>query len=206
MMILIPSVLVFYCIKSRDKAVVAVASAGAFAGFAVCVFLALFASLHRIPEYSFSSNFAHYALKEYILPLAVIYAVFFLVTKDEFSFKTKSFFPLSAGFLSFFMPYIIIVSNDSVFSFYELFMKPSLWLSMIIIASGIVPRLFKAGAEKNYRSLSFFSVVLAFVIFFPPFLNSLWILNWMKPVFVVLSVLYILLAAAAGFFPLLKKK
>lgn len=206
MMILIPSVLVFYCVKSRDKAAVAVASLGAFAGFLVCVFLALFASLHRIPEYSFSSNFAHYALREYILPLAVIYAVFFLVTKDEFSFKAKSFFPLSAGFLSFFMPYIIIVSNDSVFSFYELFVKPSLWLSMIIIASGIVPRLLKAGAEKSYRSLSFFSVVLAFVIFFPPFLNSLWILNWMKPAFVVLSVLYILFAASAGFFSLLKKR
>lgn len=206
MMILIPSVLVFYCVKSGDKAVAAVSVAGAFAGFLVCVCLALFASLHRIPEYSFSSNFAHYALGEYILPLAVLYAVFFLLAKDDFSFKVKSFFPLSAGFLSFFMPYIIIASNDSVFSFYELFVKPSLWLSMIIIASGIVPLLFKAGSSKNYRSLSFFSVVLALAVFVPPFLNSLWILNWMKPAFVVLSVLYIFLAASAGFFSLLKRR
>ncbi len=204
MIVLIPSVLVFYCMKARDRALVSVAAAGMVSGLFVCVCTALFTFLHRIPEYSFGSNFAYYAAREYILPLAVLYALFFFVSRDSFSFKIKAFFPLSAGFLSVFMPYMTIASNGSVFSFYEIFAKPAIWLSMVVTTSFLVTRLSHANMEKKNGLIAVYSVLLAFTIFIPPFLNALWITNWLRGLFVVAGTLYILEALALGLFAILR--
>ena len=206
MMLLIPLVLVFYCIKTSDKAVIPVCIFGGIVSIVVCICTALFAFLHRIPEYSFASNFSYYSLREYILPVVLLYAFYFLVSKDEISFKIKAFFPLSASFYAFYMPYLIIVSNESAFSFYELFVKPVLVISMLILIEKALEKLAQYSIQKKTFGLIISSVVLAFVLFVPPFLNTLWITNWMNPLFIILSVVYILLAFLSGIINLIKEE
>ena len=205
LMLLIPCVLGFYCIKSKDKAVVPVCVFGAVLSIIVCICTALFSFLHRIPEYSFSSNFSYFAMREYIFPLVLLYAFYFIVSKDEISFKIKAFFPVSASFFAFYMPYLIIVSNQSVFSFYELFVKPLIFVSMLILIEKSLSLLYKFAVEKKTLGIIIVSTVLAFVLFIPPFLNTLWITNWLSGIFVIFSILYILFAVFIGFLSILKE-
>lgn len=203
MMILIPSTLIFFCMKEKDKAFIPVGFSGILVGVFVCIMTSLFSFLHRIPEYSFSSNFTYYFFREYILPLAILYAVYFIFTKDEFSFKIKSFFPLSAGFSSIYMPYMIIASNRELFSFFELFCKPVIWLSLLVIMQFSLTRISISAVQKKTKSLMIYSVIMAFALFIPPFLNSLWITNWLRILSFVVGISYVFFAAIITVFSLL---
>lgn len=202
--ILIPATLVFYCVSVRDKMIVAVSLCGILSGFFVCICTSLFTFMHRVPLYSFGSNFSYYASREYILPIVLIFFVYFFVTKDDFSFKARAFFPLSLGFLSVFVPYITVSAKQSAFSFYELFAKPVIWLSMVIFLKFLVVRLFSSGTGTKL-SVIMYSVLAAFVLFVPPFINALWVVNWLKILSVITGLFYVLFAVALCVLPLKKR-
>lgn len=202
--ILIPATLVFYCVSVRDKMIVAVSLCGILSGFFVCICTSLFTFMHRVPLYSFNSNFSYYASREYILPIVLIFFVYFFVTKDDFSFKARAFFPLSLGFLSVFVPYITVSAKQSAFSFYELFAKPVIWLSMVIFLKFLVVRLFSSGTGTKL-SVIMYSVLVAFVLFVPPFINALWVVNWLKVLSVITGLFYVLFAVALCVLPLKKR-
>lgn len=202
--ILIPATLVFYCVSVRDKMIVAVSLCGILSGFFVCICTSLFTFMHRVPLYSFNSNFSYYASREYILPIVLIFFVYFFVTKDDFSFKARAFFPLSLGFLSVFVPYITVSAKQAAFSFYELFAKPVIWLSMVIFLKFLVVRLFSSGTGTKL-SVIMYSVLAAFVLFVPPFINALWVVNWLKILSVITGLFYVLFAVALCVLPLKKR-
>lgn len=160
--------------------------------------------MHRVPLYSFGSNFSYYASREYILPIVLLFCVYFFVTKDDFSFKARAFFPLSLGFLSVFVPYITVSAKQSAFSFYELFAKPVIWLSMVIFLKNLVVRLFSSGTGIKL-SVIMYSVLVAFVLFVPPFINALWIVNWLNVLSVITGLFYVLFAVALCVLPLKKR-
>lgn len=207
--ILIPATLVFYCVSVRDKMIVAVSLCGILSGFFVCICTSLFTFMHRVPLYSFGSNFSYYASREYILPIVLLFCVYFFVTKDDFSFKTRAFFPLSLGFLSVFVPYITVSAKQSAFSFYELFAKPVIWLSMVIFLKNLVVRLFSSGTGTKRSggklSVIMYSVLVAFVLFVPPFINALWVVNWLNVLSVITGLFYVLFAVALCVLPLKKR-
>lgn len=202
--ILIPATLVFYCVSVRDKMIVAVSLCGILSGFFVCICTSLFTFMHRVPLYSFGSNFRYYASREYILPIVLLFFVYFFVTKDDFSFKARAFFPLSLGFLSVFVPYITVSAKQSAFSFYELFAKPVIWLSMVIFLKFLVVRLFSSGTGIKL-SVIMYSVLAAFVLFVPPFINALWVVNWLNVLSVITGLFYVLFAVALCVLPLKKR-
>ena len=202
--ILIPATLVFYCVSVRDKMIVAVSLCGILSGFFVCICTSLFTFMHRVPLYSFGSNFRYYASREYILPILLLFFVYFFVTKDDFSFKARAFFPLSLGFLSVFVPYITVSAKQSAFSFYELFAKPVIWLSMVIFLKFLVVRLFSSGTGIKL-SVIMYSVLAAFVLFVPPFINALWVVNWLNVLSVITGLFYVLFAVALCVLPLKKR-
>ncbi len=205
--ILIPASLIFYCVNVRDKAIVAVSLCGILSGFFVCICTSLFTFMHRVPLYSFSSNFKYYAFREYIFPLVLVFCVYFFITKDDNSFKARAFFPLAMGFLSVFVPYVTINESRSDFSFYELFFKPVIWLSMVILLKNIVVRLFASGKRRSGVNLSLiaYSALAAFVLFVPPFINALWVINWLNVLSAITGLFYVLLSVAVCVFPLKKR-
>lgn len=199
MIMLIPAVLVFCGIRAGDKTEVAVTVSGAVTGVLVSLLVAAFSFRHRIPEYSFAANFLYYAAEEYIVPLLLLYIAYFFITKDTVEFRIRSFFPVTAGFFSVYMPYCIISASGSVFSFFELFVKPVLFLSMLVLASFAVFYIGKQACEKNIKRMVAGGVLLAFILFVPPFLNTLWILDVFAPAMYVLSAVYAFFAACLFF-------
>ena len=97
------------------------------------------------------------------------------------------------------MPYCIISASGSVFSFFELFVKPVLFLSMLALASFSVFYIGKQACGKNIKRMIAGCVLLAFILFVPPFLNTLWILDVFAPAMYVLSAVYAFFAACLFF-------
>lgn len=194
MLILIPAVLVFCGIRADDKTVVSVAAAGAVAGVLVSFVSALFSFRHRIPDFSFASNFFYYAAEEYVLPLILLYIAYFFITRDSLEFRLRSFLPVTAGFYTVYMPYRIISSSGASFSFFELFAKPVLFLSLLVLCAGTVLFIGKHACEKNIRFIIIDSAIMAAVLFVPPFLNALWLLKVMMPVVIGAGICYVLAA------------
>ncbi len=173
---LIPCVSLLYLVNSSDKAYRAVFLSGFLSGLLVTICTFIFSFLHR----------------EYVFPLILLYLLFFFLTKEELEFKVRSFFFLECGFFTIYMPYFIIVSCPSSFSIYELFLKPIIWLSMISLSSVFIRSMVISSVGKNKLKFIISILLLAFALFIPPFLNTLWILNWLKIVFIVFSSIYIL--------------
>lgn len=195
MVILLPAVLVFCGVRAADKAVVPVAVTGAACGVLVSFASALFSFRHRIPAFSFASNFSFYAAEEYVLPLILLYIIYFFITKDSVEFRVRSFLPVTAGFYSVYMPYCIISAAGASFSFFELFAKPVLFLSMLVLCAWLVFFIGKHSCEKSVRRIAVDSVIMAAVLFVPPFLNTLWLLKVLMPAVIVVGSGYVLFAA-----------
>lgn len=191
MLILFPALSVLFLLNAQDKAYRGVFASGVISGAVVCVFVSVFKFLHRIPEYSFASNFSYFAVNEYVLPLALLYLLFFFLVKDPLMFRVNSFFLLEGGFFSIYMPYYIIVSCPSAFSFYELFLKPSIWVSMVALVAFFLRSLAITEIKGSKGKFILLCVLVALSLFVPSLLNAIWILNWLKPLFIVLSAIYI---------------
>ena len=190
LVLLIPCVLIFSCIHSKEKVSGAVSGIGFLLGVIFCAACAFSSFKHRIPDFNLTSNIIYYTVFEYVVPVIVLFLIYFFGTKDSFEFRTKAFFPLCAGFYSVYMPYVIIASSYSAFTFFELFVKPVLVLSMLILASAAVLGIGKASCQRKIFQIILYSMLTAVILFVPPCLNSIWLLDVLLPAVFSVSVVY----------------
>ncbi len=199
MILLFPTVLAFCCVHSNKKIYGFLISLGAFTGVLVSGFTAAFSYMHRIPEYSFVSNFFYYFLKEYALPLILVYALYFFLTKDSVEFRVKAFFPVVASFFAIYMPYCIIAASSAAFSFYLLFVKPVVMLSMIFLCSLITYKIYCSAQEKNIKGIIAYSFCAILILAVPAVLESLWLMCIALPVVYSVAVCYALVSLVLFF-------
>lgn len=167
---------------------------GALAGILVSGGTAVFSYMHRVPEYSFVSNFLYYTLKEYALPVVLVYAVYFFVTKDDFDFRVKAFFPVLSSFQAIYMPYCTIASNTAAFSFYLLFVKPVVVLSMVFLCSLIAYKIYRCANENKILFIVLYALAALVTLLVPAVLETMWLMEMLLPLVYVAAVLYGLLA------------
>lgn len=194
LILLFPTVLCFCALHSNKKIYPFIMGFGAFCGVIVTACTALFSYMHRIPEYSFFSNFVYFSLKEYVLPLILLYAIYFFVTKDSVEFRIKAFFPLISSFYAIYMPYCIIAANSVNFSFFILFVKPVIFLSSVFLASFFAYKIYGDSQNKNVKKIVFRSVFAFVMLLIPPAIETMYLLCIALPVVFILSVLYGLFA------------
>lgn len=192
MVLLFPTVLAFCCVHSDKKIYGFLIACGAFLGILVSGFTAAFSYMHRIPEYSFFSNFFYYFFKQYALPLILVYALYFFITKDSYEFRVKAFFPFVTSFFAIYMPYCIIASATSSveFSFYILFIKPVEMLSMIFLCSLIAYKIYCATLEKKVKTIVLYSIFALLVLALPAILETLWLMCIALPFVYIAAVCY----------------
>lgn len=194
LILLFPTVLWFCCAHSSKKIYGFLIAVGAFLGVVVSGCAALFSYSHRIPEFSAASNFFYYFLKEYALPLILVYTLYFFTTKDSVEFRVKAFFPVSAAFYAVYMPYCVVSSANSAFSFFQLFVKPVLVLSMVFLASLFAYKIYCAALEKNLRNIFVFSFFALVSLVVPALLETMYLLCVALPAVYAAAVVF---AAAA---------
>ncbi len=199
LILLFPTALYFCCSHSSKKIYGFLVATGAFLGILASGGTALFSYMHRIPEFSVVSNFFYYFLKEYVLPLILIYALYFFATKDSVEFKVKSFFPVVAAFYAVYMPYCVIASSSEAFSFFQLFIKPVLMLSMVFMASFFSYRIYCAAISKNIGKIVFLSLLALVMLLIPPALETMELLSIALPVVYILAAVFALFALVLFF-------
>lgn len=172
---------------------------GALAGILVSGGTAVLSYMHRVPEYSFMSNFFYYLLKEYVLPLVLVYALYFFCTKDDYEFRVKAFFPVMASFFAIYMPYCTIASTTAAFSFYLLFVKPVVVLSMIFLCSDIAYQIYTGAVEGSKKKIILNSVAALVVLAVPVLLETMWLMVMLLPVVYIAAVLYGMIALVLFF-------
>lgn len=199
LILLFPTALYFCCSHSTKKIYGFLVATGAFLGIFASGATALFSYMHRIPEFSVASNFFYYFLKEYVLPLILVYALYFFATKDSVEFRVKAFFPVVAAFYAVYMPYCVIASSSVAFSFFQLFIKPVLMLSMVFMASFFAYRIYCATLYKNIRKIVVLSLFALLMLLIPPALETMELLCIALPVVYILAAVFALFALVLFF-------
>ncbi len=179
MFLLLPiSVLIFYFQQEKnDRAhFLVVIFSGILTGAIILAYKMMFSSVYFLPMKNFGWNFAYYFITQSLLPVAVIFVIFSVITKkDTFQARCSYFFPLLASFYSIYLPYLITETDKPYAAFY-LFVKPVLFLSMLIfvhiwLSKKSVLKTTLAKDIVNYAAL-----VIAMCL--PAIAESAWICGW----------------------------
>ena len=78
---------------------------------------------HRIVPYSLTGNFVYFLIRQTILPVVIVYGLFFAVSRDSVEYKVKSFLPLMLCFYMAFLPYTVVSSGSAIVPAYMIFVK-----------------------------------------------------------------------------------
>ena len=89
---------------SKEKRNLIVIFLGVFSSTLLCAVQEFVLFSHRLVPYSFGQNLLFYFPQTLVMTI-VVYGLFILLTKDEWDFKIKSFFPLIMSFYSIYLPY-----------------------------------------------------------------------------------------------------
>ena len=165
LLVLFPCVLGLYFFQSVNGKKYLVAFAGCFSAVVYCTAAGLFSSAFRLVPYSFFSNFLFYFLTQAFIPLVLLNGIFFIWSKDSLEYKIDSFFPLTVSFYSVYLPFSIMFGVIE-FNFYQLFIKPLIFLFMIMSLFFMIKIIynFLLNDSKN-KYLFFVLMVFAFFIF-----------------------------------------
>lgn len=158
----------------------------------VCAGKSFFFYLHRIVLYSFGINFLYILFGQILLPSGIIYAIFWFISKDSRNFKVKACFPLLASFYIVYLPYRVIAGGGSVYSAFELFLKPIMYLAFIAGVAEVVYQINKL-LSSGCRSGKIFNIWCgtgAAVLILPAAVESAWLIGVFLPVWLVFWLLY----------------
>ena len=206
MIFLLPLILAAYCIYKKDKRIVPVIFVGLIAAVLVCGFKAFFLYSHRIVPFSFGKNVIFLLVRQTLLPVLLVYGIFFVWSKDELSFKIEAFYPLVMSFYALYLPYTIISTSDHVITSFQLFVKPAGFAVMFFSLSIIMRRLEVFISEKKYAFIGIFGALALIYLIIPALLESMYILDVNYFLVLLLSAVYCLLAPLAKFYFLIDQK
>lgn len=189
--ILLPAALFIYFNTIGEKKLLTLSFTGIVTGIVICGIRFIFFNSHRIIPDSFFSNYFFYLINIAILP-NIVYGVFFLISKDTIELKLKALFPLMAGFYTIYLPYYFLTLSGSVYSNYDLFLRPVLYLAFLYGLSMAIERLYKAFEEKNNMKKILYIVMLVLYMIIPAAIDSSYIINKAFPLFAIIGIVYIL--------------
>lgn len=177
LLILLPCVLGLYFFQVANCKKSLVAFAGLFSAVVYCTAAGLFSSAFRLVPDAFFSNFIYYFLKETFIPLVLLYGIFFVWSKDILEYKIDSFFPLVLAFYSVFLPFSIMFGVIE-FNFFQLFIKPLIFLFMIMSSFTVVKifyRILQKELKNKYVYIILLSLAFLIILVLPAIVDALFI-------------------------------
>lgn len=199
--LLFPIALSVYFITKKTKEASLFIIIGFLAGTLTCAIRAFFTFSHRIILLSFSNNFWYFFLRDCFFPIVILYGVFLLVSTDTLEFKKNAFFPLICSFYTVFAPYSIISGEESK-AIFSIFIKPIIIFTMIIGLSYSISLLLSGIENKKVLSIIAGSITFALYLSVPSIINSIWIINGSRIIWMTITILYIF----GSFLPLIIKE
>ena len=193
LLLLFPFALAVYGIWTKEKKDIIPLFCGVMSAVIFCAIKVFLTYSHRIVPFSFSENMIYYLLRLSLLPVCVLYLLYFFLVKDTSEYKIQSFFPLTAGFYAVYLPYYIISASEAVYSGYDLFWRPVLYLSLICLCAISLHYLYKSIKEKNYLFIAISALLLIVALIVPAISDALYAINYSFSLIVLIDVFYMAL-------------
>lgn len=121
----------------------------------------------------------------------ILYGVYVLLTKDSVEFKLKAFFPLMASFGAVYYPYYFLTMSGSLYTGYDLFFRPVIYLAMLAGIELAFVKIYEAFTNKNTLNKVLYIIMAVFYLVFPAIVDTSYIMNILFWLFAIFAVLYI---------------
>ena len=187
MLLLLPLILAAWCFYKRDAHLIPVIFMGLIIAVLVCGFRAFFLYSHRVIPFSFGKNMWYLLLRQTLLPVVLLYGLFFLISKDTISYKVEALFPLLISFYLLYLPYTILSTSEKIITTFPLFIKPVLFTVMIFSLGLSAKHIEKTIRAKKYAFTVIWGFIAAVSIVFPSILETMYILDMSYFLILVLS-------------------
>ena len=190
MLLLLPLILAAWIFYKREPHQIPVIFAGLISAVLVCGFRAFFLYSHRIIPLSFESNMLYLLIRQTLLPIMVLYGVFFAVSRDTISYKVEALFPLLISFYMLYLPYTILSGADHIITTFLLFVKPVLFTVMIFSLGLSAKHIEKNINAKKYFFTAVWILISLVSIVVPSVLETMYILDMSYFLILLLSAVY----------------
>lgn len=190
MFLLLPLILAAWCFYKKDSHLIPVIFTGAVAAVLVCGFKAFFLYSHRIIPYSFESNVIYLLVRQTLLPVVLLYGIFFAWSKDKISYKVEAFFPLLISFYMLYLPYTIVSTSEGLYTTFPLIVKPVLFVVMIFSLALSAKHIEKTIKNKKYVFSAVWIIIGLVSVVVPSLLEGMYILDMNYFLLLVLSGVY----------------
>ena len=190
MFLLLPLILAAWCFYKKDSHLIPVILTGAVTAVLVCGFRAFFLYAHRVIPYSFESNVIYLLIRQTLLPVVLLYGIFFAWSKDEISYKVEAFFPLLISFYMLYLPYTIISTSEGLYTTFPLIVKPVLFVVMIFSLALSAKHIEKTIKNKKYVFSAIWIIIGLVSVVVPSLLEGMYILDMNYLLVLILSGVY----------------
>ncbi len=190
MFLLLPLILAAWCFYKKDSHLIPVIFTGLVAAVLVCGFKAFFLYSHRIIPYSFESNVIFLLVRQTLIPVVLLYGIFFAWSKDEISYKVEALFPLLLSFYMLYLPYTIISTSEGLYTTFPLFVKPVIFMVMIFSLGLGAKHIEKTVRNKKILFTVIWICISLVSLVVPSLLETMYILDVNYLLVLILSALY----------------
>ena len=190
LLILLPSAFITYCIYEKDKKILFPAAAGCLLAFIVCACRFFFTYEHRLVYDSFSDNLIYYIVKQSIVPLVAVSVFLAILSRDKIEYKKKNFFPALCAFFSIYLPYCVITSSEYYYQSYDLFLKPVIYLAMLMQISLCLVNAWTAVSNKKTLFVIFDVLIIVGYLFYPAVSDALYAIDYNFAVILLVGIVY----------------
>lgn len=185
-----PCVLIFYCCAVKNRKVYPVMFIGIMTAVIYCLVRVMGFYSHRLIPDSLSSNYIYYLIRYTLIPVISIYVLYILLTRDSWEFKLNMFFPLLGTFYAIFIPYKVIAFTQSIYSGYDIFLRPVLYTAMIGQCAICLSNLYKSITNKKIINIILNILVMIVYLLIPAMMDAMFDLNMELWIIVTVTVLY----------------
>ena len=196
LILFLPCVFTAYCFIVKDKKIILPTAAGFFSAVLVCACRYFFSYEHRLVYSSFAENFIYYLIKQNFLPLVVVTLVFALVTRDSWEYKVKNFFALMCPFFAVYLPYCVITASEYYYQAYDLFLKPFIYLAMLVQISICLISLYNSLVNKKIFAAVINSLIILFYAIYPAISDALYAIDHAFAIILILGLIFSLVPFA----------
>ena len=196
LILLLPIAFTAYTFTVKDKKIILPAIAGFFTAVIVCACRYFFSYEHRLIYSSFSDNFIYYLLKQNLLPLVITSVVIALITRDTWEYKIKNFFPVMCSFFAVYLPYCVITASEYYYQAYDLFLKPFIYLAMLVQISYSLISFYESIVNKKVVFAIVHVLIILVYLVYPAVSDALYIINYNFAIILSVGIVYTLVPFA----------
>ena len=206
LILLLPVTLLAYALIKKDRTIILPVFAGLITASVVCACRFFFTYEHHLIYYSFAQNFVYYLVKQNLLPLVIVSAVYALISRDTAEYKIKNFFPLMCTYFAVYLPYCVITSSEVYYQSYDLFLKPVIYLAMLVQISMSLIAAFNGIKDHKILSVIINGLLIIVYAFYPAVSDALYAIDYSFAIILLIGIIFSALPVLYFFLTKLLKK